>query len=295
MQSSLLDRAASAGLRAALAASGGALQEDGIAICASLYARPLLGEDPGPFAAQTLWRHRAGVQIYPASLCKLVYLAALAAFEAEGRIVLDSEDHRATRAMIALSSNEATAFLLGRLTGAFDGPVLDPEALEDWCRAREAVQHWLAGLGLPALDGCHLIHATYEDSPYGRAKQARGARPGNTMSAEAGALMLHEMLRGALPGRDWMAGHLGRDWQREAGPYAEGDQVTGFLGEGLPPEVRFWSKAGHTSATRHDIAYALAPDGRGCLLSVMTEGAWTSRHGLALPAFARAFTAEAFA
>lgn len=290
----MLDRAAEAGLEALLQAAGGAFGADQVAVCALLQDRPLIEADPGPFAAQAQWHHRGDQQIYPASVCKMVYLAALASFEAAGRLVLDDEDHRATRAMIGISSNDATTYLLGRLTGAFDGPVLAPEALEEWVNARRQVQDWLETLGVPALEGVHLIHSTYEDSPYGRARQARLVRPGNQLSARACAAMLHEMLRGALPGRDWMAGHLSRDWQRDAGPDPEGDQIGGFLSEGIPASFRVWSKAGHTSWTRHDVAAMSAPDGRSATLAVMTEGPAAAAHAGTLPAFARAFIAEAF-
>lgn len=289
-----LNRAAEAGLAALLEAANGAFGAGQVAVSACLYDRALVAADPGPFAAQTVWQHRGDQQIYPASVCKMFYLAALAAFEAAGRIVLDDEDHRATEAMIGISSNDATTYLLGRLTGAFDGPMLPPAELEAWVTARRQVQDWLDGLRLPALDGIHLIHSTYEDSPYGRARQARQIRPGNHLSASACAGMLHDMLRGALPGRDWMARRLARDWQRDAGPDPEGDQIGGFLTGGIPAGFKVWSKAGHTSWTRHDVVSVAAPDGRAATLAVMTEGQAAADHTGTLPAFARAFVAEAF-
>lgn len=294
-QDQIVQTAAEAGLAALLAAAEGAFGPDQVTVCACLYDQAPLDHDPGPFARQKVWDHRGDVQIYPASVCKMFYLAALSAFQAEGRIVLDDEDHRATKAMIGISSNDATTYLLGRLTGAFDGPVLSDRELKDWLAARHRVQDWLDSLDIPALQGIHLIHSTYEDSPYGRARQARLARPGNCISARAGAAMLHEMLRGALPGRDWMAGHMARDWQRPGAVDAEGDQVAGFLSEGVPDDFRVWSKAGHTSWTRHDIACVQAPDGRAAMLAVMTEGPAAAQATRTLPAFARAFLHKAFA
>ena len=291
----VLDRAARAGCDALLAAADGEFGPGQLAVCACLYPRVPLRADPGPFAAQTVWTHRGQAQIYPASVCKMFYLAALAGFEAAGRIVLDDEDHRAIRAMIDISSNDATTYLLGRLTGAYDGPSLPPGALEEWVTARSEVQRWLEGLAIPGLAGIHLIHSTYEDSPYGRAKQARGVRPGNTLSAQAMAAMLHEMLRGALlPGRDWLAGQMARDWQRSTTTDAEGDQITGFLAEGIPADFHIWSKAGHTSWTRHDVIMLESPDGRAATLAVMTEGRAAAANKRTLPAFARAFVAQAF-
>lgn len=290
-----LTRASRAGLAALLDAAGGEFAEDQVAVCTCLYPQSLISADPGPFSAQKVWSHRADVQIYPASVCKMFYLAALAAFKAKSRIVLDDEDYRAAQAMIDISSNDATTYLLGRLTGAFDGAVLDHEALEDWVGARGGVQRWLQTLQIPALDGIHLIHSTYEDSPYGRARQARQIRPGNTLSAQAMAAMLHEMLRGALPARDWLAERMARDWQRSTTTDPEGDQITGYLGEGVCADICIWSKAGHTSWTRHDVAMIEAPDGRTAIIAVMTEGKAAADNRHTLPAFAHAFTAEAFA
>ncbi|MFG6084134.1 serine hydrolase [Paracoccus litorisediminis] len=292
--SDVLNRAAKAGLDALVAEAEGTFGADQVAVCACIYHRPLTEADPGPFSAQSIWHHRGAQQIYPASVCKMFYLAALAASQAEGRIVLDDEDHRAIRAMIGISSNDATTYLLGRLTGAHDGPALDAAGLEGWIAARGRVQTWVDGLAIPALQGIHLLHSTYEDSPYGRARQARLARPGNQLSAIACAAMLHEMLRGALPGRDWMANHLSRDWQRGEDSNAEGDQATGFLTGGIPQTFRVWSKAGHTSWTRHDVISLATPDGRGATIAVMTEGHAAAANTRTLPAFARAFTDQAF-
>lgn len=290
-----LTRAAQQGLTALLAAADGGFGADQVAVSACLYAQSPLRRDPGPYGAQPVWDHRATAQIYPASVCKMFYLAALAAFEASGRLTLDEEDHRAVKAMIAVSSNDATTYLLGRLTGAFDGAMLPPAALADWLLARRAVQDWLDSLQIAGLEGIHLIHSTYEDSPYGRAKQARLARPGNTLSARACATMLHEMLRGALPGRDWMAAQMARDWQCRAPDDPEGDQVSGFLTGGIPAGFKVWSKAGHTSWTRHDVVSIEAADGRAATLAVMTEGKAAADNSKTLPAFARAFIREAFA
>ncbi|MFD1796776.1 serine hydrolase [Paracoccus aurantiacus] len=290
-----LDRAGTAGLQHLLDAAEDAVSPDQVGICACLYQTSLFSSDPGSFDRQIVWEHRGAEQIYPASVCKMFYLAALSASAAEGKIELEDEDHRAVKAMIATSSNDATTYLLGRLTGAFDGPPLPPDAMRDWMRQRHFVMDWLQRLQLTAFDGIHLSHSTYDDSPYGRAKQARQEQVGNRLSARACAAMIHEILRGALPGRDWMASHLSRDWQRNAYPRDEGNQVEGFLTEAIPPGFKVWSKAGHTSWTRHDVAYVEAPDGRAATVAVMTEGNAAAENAHTLPAFARAFIHEAFA
>jgi hypothetical protein len=70
-----------------------------------------------------------------------------------------------------------------------------------------------------------------------------------------------------------MMGLLERNINPEFLPQdVEEDQVTGFLGGGLPQNSKLWSKAGWTSQVRHDAAYIEIPDLRPYLLVVFTEG-----------------------
>jgi hypothetical protein len=282
-------------LQVALTDSLGGLTADQVAVAACVFATSPRQADPGPWLAQKWWGHREGVAIYPASVMKLFVLAGLAAFRADGRMAPDAEDDRAAAAMIRISSNEATAYLMGRLSGAEDGSSLDETALDQWCQQRAKLQDWYLDQNRREYAGLSLLHATYQDSPYGRAFQARRAGNANRLSGLAAAALLHDIVRGAAPGSAWMLDLLQRDFQRQPGYFdPEGDQVTGFLAQGLPAQVQTWSKAGHTSTTRHDILFGENPDGSAFLLSVMTEGAWTARNGSFLPAFAREFHSRAF-
>ncbi len=281
-------------LQLALQGTGGDLGLQQVAVAACLFPVSLRHRDPGPWAPHIWWGHREKALIYPASVMKLFVLAGLAAFRAQGRLTDHPEDDRAAAAMIRISSNDATAYLMGRLTGAEDGACLGETALDHWCQQRGAVQDLFLKQGRAEFDGLQLLHATYQDSPYGRAFQAR--RDGNTnrLSALASAVLLYDIARGAVAGGGWMMDLLQRDFQRHA-EYCdqEGDQVRGFLAEGLPADTRVWSKAGHTSTTRHDLVYAENADGTAFILSVMTEGEWTSRQGTFLPGLARAFHTHA--
>jgi len=279
----------------ALEQTQGALGEDHVSVAACLYDAPLRHADPGPFIGQSWWGHRAVSLVYPASVVKLFYLNALAGFHDEGLLDLEPEDYRAAADMIRTSSNEATVYLVGRLTGADDGAPLYGQALEDWCARRARVQNWYTAQNRSELAGINVLHGTYQDSPYGRAFQARRDGNGNLLTALAGAALMHDIARGASPRSGWMMDLLSRDFQRNAsGIDPEGDQVRGFLVEGLPAEVRTWSKAGHTSWTRHDLVYAELPDGRSFTLCVMTDGTWPAGDRTFLPEFARRFYGHAF-
>lgn len=282
-------------LAEALEQTQGALDEDHVSVAACLYDAPLRQIDPGAYTEQSWWGHRSTSPVYPASVVKLFFLNALAAFREEGFIDLEPEDDRAALEMIRTSSNEATVYLVGRLTGADDGAPLHGQALEDWCAARERVQSWYQAQNRAEFAGINVLHGTYQDSPYGRAYQARRNGNGNLLTALSASALMHDIARGALPRSSWMMELLSREFQRgklDLDP--EGDQVRGFLVEGLPDDVRTWSKGGHTSWTRHDLVYAERPDGRSFTLCVMTEGKWPSDDKTFLPDFARRFYRHAF-
>jgi beta-lactamase class A len=63
-------------------------------------------------------------------------------------------------------------------------------------------------------------------------------------------------------------------------PAGEENQVNGFLGEGLPPNSKLYSKAGWMSRVRHDSAYIEIPDRPPYLLTIFTESPEnaTNRH-----------------
>ncbi|MDP8933997.1 MAG: class A beta-lactamase-related serine hydrolase, partial [Cyanobacteriota bacterium] len=65
------------------------------------------------------------------------------------------------------------------------------------------------------------------------------------------------------------------------------NQVTGFLGGGLPESAKLWSKAGLTSQVRHDAAYIEISGLRPYLLVVFTEGKENSKNEEILPFISR--------
>jgi len=61
------------------------------------------------------------------------------------------------------------------------------------------------------------------------------------------------------------------------------NQVTGFLGGGLPLHASLWSKAGLMSRVRHDAAYIELPEQRPYVLVVFIEGTTHSQNEAILP------------
>jgi len=229
---------------------------------------------------------------YPASVVKLVYLIAAEAWLQQDLLQDAPELRRALAAMIQDSSNNATAYVVDRLSGTTGGPELAPAAMETWTQQRQLVNQWLAGLAWPELDGWNACQKTWDDGPYGRERVFYGADNGNRnrLSANGVARLLQGVIASALvspPACARMRPLLYRSLdlqQRAADP---DNQVDGFLGAGLPADAQCWSKAGWMSQARHDAAYIEGEDLPPTLLVVFAEGAACARDGELLPEIAR--------
>jgi hypothetical protein len=75
-------------------------------------------------------------------------------------------------------------------------------------------------------------------------------------------------------------------------PKTEDNQVTGFLGQGLPHNSHLWSKAGWTSEVRHDCAYIEIPDHPPYLLIVFTQGKENAQNQEILPFISKVIVEE---
>ena len=219
---------------------------------------------------------------YPASVVKLVYLVAAEAWLQQDLVVDDPELRRALAAMVQHSSNNATAYVVDRLSGTTGGPELGDPAMAAWIEQRQLVNRWLAELGWDELAGWNACQKTWDDGPYGRERQFYGVGNGNRnrLSSSGVARMMQAVIAAAVvspPACARMRALLQRSVDgadRAADPE---NQVDGFLGAALPPEARLWSKAGWMSQARHDAAYIELEGSAPTLLVVMSEGsAWAS-------------------
>lgn len=266
------------------------LTEGALAFTWLVYDRPLRGGFP-PSAA-TFWAaaprgigHRGDAPYYPCSVVKVFYLvAAHAALEA-GRLRATGELERAMRDMIVSSSNTGTNYVIDHLTGTTGDTELPAGEFAEWREKRHAVNRYFQSYGWPELATANACQKLMDDDRYGREKQFVGADGANhnRLTTDATARLFHALVGGAIvtPARcQAMMETLARplDPGRFLGdPH---NQVTGFLGGGLPSGSRLWSKAGLTSWTgdaaaswrRHDAAYVELPSGRAFVLAAFTEG-----------------------
>ena len=236
------------------------------------------------------WNHRGDQLVYPASVVKVFYMVAIHAWRAQGRLRASPELDRALSAMIRESSNDATNYIVDLLSGATGGPELPHAAFNRWMARRQAVNRYFNAWQWPEFAGINVLQKTWDEGPYGREQQARTRiRNGrNLLTTDATARLLWAIDRGAVVSRAAsraMMSLLERK-PRRGGENGE-NQISGFLGEGLPPGSRLWSKAGWTSDTRHDAALIELPSGRRFVCVVFTEGREQSTNKKLLPFLAR--------
>lgn len=211
------------------------------------------------------FHYRSDVLFYPASLVKVFYLVAAHAWLEAGRLSEnDAELHRALHDAIVVSSNDATSLLVDLLSGTTSGPCLPAETFARWQQQRQAVNRYFQGWGCPEFARMNASQKTWSDDYYGRERAFVGPNyeHRNRLSTAAVARLLLAIARqeAVTPARSQaMLALLARSPRLPLKPGAEENQVDGFLGAGLPPDARLYSKAGWTSWVRHDAAYIQLP------------------------------------
>jgi hypothetical protein len=216
---------------------------------------------------------RGDAPYHPASVVKLFYLVVARDAIARGALVEDAELQRAMRDMIVDSSNDATSYVVDRLTGTTSGPELSGRAWSQWVGKRNLMNRYFARRGYDI----NANGKTWCEDVYGRDKQLIGAdRSGrNRLTSDAAAaLMLSIVQRNAVSAKesDTMLALLRRPIPAE-NPATEDTQASDFSGRLLPAGARLWSKAGWTSEVRHDVAYIELPTGQRFVLAIFTRGA----------------------
>jgi beta-lactamase class A len=237
------------------------------------------------------YSHRGDHLGYPASLVKPFFMVATEAWVAKGRLTPSRELREAVAAMIAWSSNDATSLIVDLLTRTTSGPALPPAALARWLARRQILNRYFAGWGRPEFAGINLAQKTWNEAPHGREHQSCFAVPRNRnrLSTDAVARLLLALCEGeaAGPRQSRAMLRLLARFPAKVDRKNPWNQVTGFLGQGLPPDARVWSKAGWSSTTRHDSAIVELADGTRFILVVMTYGTALAGNRRLLPFIAR--------
>jgi len=254
---------------------------DRVALTLLAYKASILNTATDPFAfwSQKIsgYSHRGTELIYPASVVKLFYMVALQEWANNGMLSLTPEIERAQRDMIVDSSNDATGFIVDMLTGTTSGSELSEFPFKTWKSQRQIVNRYFNSLEIPDYKYINICQKTWCDGPYGRERDFYGTdmENRNLLTTNATAHLLHSIISGiAVSGNrsHRMQALLKRSIKPEDLAADPENQVTGFLGGGLPQTARIWSKAGLMSKVRHDAAYIEIPDLSAFTLVVFTEG-----------------------
>ncbi len=213
--------------------------------------------------------------IYPASVVKMFYLAALERQLEDGNVTLTPELTRGLRDMIVDSSNEATQYILDVLTDTSSGAELPQKQFQQWQYQRNRVNRFFSAMGYTNIN---VNQKTFCEDAYGIEQQSRNykGQNRNMITTNATARLLSEIILGRMntPERTQiMMDLLKRDPFK---PSSDQDsQAVGFTGKALIDAkmtgAKLWSKAGWTSRARHDAAYIETPDGLKFVLVIYTE------------------------
>ena len=274
-----------------------------IALTWIVYDPPVPVNTGGALSAEEFWKHQVrgfsyrGVErIYPASVVKLFYLVAIAEWLESGMTPPSAELDRAMRDMIVDSSNDATSLIVDILSGTTSGPELPNGPFETWKFQRNIVNRYFQSLGWQELESLNVNQKTWGDGPYGRERAFLGElmENRNMLTTDATARLLHSIIGGVAVSSvrsQAMMNLMKRSLNPADLMQDDENQVTGFLGAGLPQDAQLWSKAGWTSQVRHDAAYIEIPSQQPYLLVVFTEGKAQSKNPDILPFVSQQVTA----
>jgi hypothetical protein len=271
------------------------LARNQIALTWLVYDRHAPINTGGAITPEEFWKYsprgfsyRGLERIYPASIVKLFYLVAMHEWLEQGMVQVSSELERAMRDMIVDSSNDATSLVIDVLTGTTSGPELASGPFETWQSQRNIVNRYFESFHWDELQTINVNQKTWCDGPYGRERAFLGEERENRnmLTTTATARLLHSIVGGvsvSAAQSQAMMNLMQRSLNAEDLLADPENQVTGFLGAGLPLDAQVWSKAGLTSQVRHDSAYIELPDALPYLLVVFTEGKANSKNESILP------------
>ena len=234
--------------------------------------------------------YRGDVQIYPASVIKLFYLAAAHRWMEDNRLKDTAELRRAMRDMMVDSSNEATHYIVDLLTDTTSGPELSDAEIDAWFEKRNTVNRYFASLGYTDINA---NKKPWCEGPYGRDTQSmKRHKPGrNMLTTDATARLMTEIVLGQAVSTNRSTQMM--ELMKRVPSLKNGDtdnQMAGYIGAALPPGSKLWSKVGGTSEMRHDAGYAEFPDGTKFVVVVFTIGHAEDRS--IIPAVVRNITAR---
>lgn len=215
------------------------------------------------------------VRLYPASVVKMFYMAALHRQMEDGKIKLTPELQRGLKDMIVDSSNEATQYILDVLTDTSSGGEMPEKEFKEWSYKRNRVNRYFTAMG---YENINVNQKTFCEDAYGREQQFRNYRGENRnmLNTNATARLMAEIVLGRMntPARtQLMMGLMERKLFA-----ADGKGISPAPSPAAPALIKadikgakLWSKSGGTSRSLHDTVYIETPDGLKFVLVIFTE------------------------
>jgi beta-lactamase class A len=220
---------------------------------------------------------RGEERIYPASVVKMFYMAALERQLEDKQVTMTTELERGLKDMIVVSSNEATQYILDVITETSSGSELPQKQFDEWQHKRNRVNRWLGSMGYQ--NNLNVNQKTFCEDAYGIEQQSRAykGQNRNMLTTNGTARMLAEIVTGNINTPERTAKMMSlmarTPFTKSTDP---DDQSHGFTGKMLiernMTDAKLWSKAGWTSRARHDAAYLETADGQKFVLVIFTEG-----------------------
>jgi len=215
-------------------------------------------------------------KMYPASIVKLVYALAIFYWIKNKIILRDTQVSEAMKEMLQNSSNDATSYIVDLLTGTTSGPSLEEEIFNKWKYQRGIINDWLKTLKWEELKDFNCCQKTWEDGPYGREKDfySTNNKNRNAMTTDGTARIMEEIMQNITFDEKNinLKNCLFRELNEQIYQKDPDNQINGFLGESIPQNIPFWSKAGLMSEARNDVVYWINKNHTKTLLVVFTEG-----------------------
>ncbi len=143
---------------------------------------------------------RGDARIYPASVVKMFYMAALERILEDGKIKSSTELERGLKDMIVDSSNEATQYILDAITGTSSGAEMPAKEFAEWSFRRNTVNRFYSSLGYERIN---VNQKTHCEDAYGREQQFRNYKGENRnmLTTNATARLLAEIVTGRIARR----------------------------------------------------------------------------------------------
>ena len=219
---------------------------------------------------------------YPASVVKLFWMVYLYA-QIEQGILSEAEFTQYLDAMIKKSDNEASSYIIDKITKTEYKKNLKPEEYKKWQEKRLKLNQYFQKAG---YDKINISQKTFP-IPSLKLPRAKGSdlklrgnyqKPiRNKISTQQAARLLYEIYKNQSISAIYspkMTDLLTinaetRNIKKDDKNPNEFNPVRGFLSASLPNNIHFKGKAGWTSGVRNDAAIITTPDGKAAYILVI--------------------------